>query len=126
MILNRMPHQCLKCGEIFDNTSNAIIKGCTNCGAKLFLYLKKKPTNKKEIELSTDEKELIMQEVENISEIKETDEPIILKLENIRIIKPGKYEIDINQLMKKDKPIVYKIQDGTYMIDLNFLRGIKK
>lgn len=118
-----MPHQCLKCSEIYDNTSDAIIKGCSKCGAKLFLYLKKAPVKADEIELSKHEKELVLKEVESISEIRESEVPIILKLENIRVVKPGKYEIDINQLMKKDKPIVYKIQEGTYVIDLNFLRG---
>ncbi len=118
-----MPHQCLNCQEVFDNTSNVIIKGCPNCGKKLFLYIKKIPENKEEIELTTHEKEVILKEVEGIAEIEETDTPIILKLENVRVVKPGKYEIDINQLMKKDKPIIYKVQDGTYVIDLNFLRG---
>lgn len=118
-----MPHQCLKCSQVYDNTSDAIIKGCSNCGSKLFLYLKKTPVKSEEIELTKHEKELVLQEVESIAEIRDSDAPIILKLENIRVIKPGKYEIDINQLMKKDKPIVYKIQEGTYVIDLNFLRG---
>lgn len=118
-----MPHQCLKCGEIYDNTSNAIIKGCTKCNSKLFLFIKKTPTKKEEIELSTQEKELVLKEVESITEIKDSDSPIILKLENVRVIKPGKYEIDINQLMKKDKPLIYKVQDGTYVIDLAFLRS---
>ena len=121
-----MPHQCLNCESIFDNSSNAIIKGCPNCGKKLFLYIQKIPEKQEEIELSKQEKELILQEVESMVEIKETDEPIILKLENIRIIKPGKYEIDINQLLKKDKPVVYKVQDGTYIIDLDYIKGNKK
>lgn len=118
-----MPHQCLKCSHIYENTSDAIIKGCPNCGAKLFLFIKKIPEKSQEIELSKEEKDLILQEIESISEIHDSQTPIILKLENIRVVKPGKYEIDINQLMKKDKPVIYKIQEGTYIIDLNFLRG---
>ncbi len=117
-----MPHQCLKCLAIYDSSSDAIIKGCPNCKNKLFLFIKKIPEDKEEIELSKHEKELILKEVENISEIKDSEIPIILKLENIRIVKPGKYEIDINQLMKKEKPIIYKIQEGTYIIDLNSIR----
>ncbi len=121
-----MPHQCLNCESIFDNSSDAIIKGCPNCGNKLFLFIKKIPEKQEEIELSSHEKELIMQEVESMAEIKNSIEPIILKLENVRVIKPGKYEIDINQLLKNDKPVVYKVQDGTYVIDLDFIRGNKK
>lgn len=118
-----MPHQCLKCETIYDNTSDVIISGCPNCGAKLFLYIKKVPEKEQEIELSNAEKELIISEVSNYVDIEDTDTPIILKLENIRVLSPGKYEIDINQLMKKEKPIIYKVQDGTYIIDLEFLRG---
>ena len=118
-----MPHQCLKCEKVYDNTSNAIILGCPNCGSKLFLFMRKIPTQKKEIELSKAEKDIILKEVESISNIDTLDGPIILKLENVRVVAPGKYEIDVNQLMKKEKPLIYKVQDGTYVIDLNFLRG---
>lgn len=121
-----MPHQCLKCDSIFDNTSDAIIKGCSNCGSKLFLYVKKAPEKKHEIELSKTEKDLILKEIENMVEIKDSKIPVVIKLENVRILGPGKYEIDVNELMKKDKPLIYKIQEGTYVIDLNFLRGVEQ
>ena len=121
-----MPHQCLKCEKVYDNTSNAIISGCPNCGSKLFLYLKKIPQEEKEIELSEQKKDIILQEISNFVEIEETEKPIIFKLENVRVLSPGKYEIDINQLMKKEKPIIYKVQDGTYFIDLDFLKCKKK
>lgn len=122
-----MPHQCLRCDSIFDNSSNVIIKGCTNCGSKLFLFVKEeKKTIEKEIELTKERKELILSELENYVDIKESETPIILKLENVRILAPGKYEIDVNQLMKKEKPLIYKVQDGTYVIDLEYLSKIKK
>ena len=118
-----MPHQCLGCDSIYENTSDVIFKGCPKCGKRLFLFIKKAPQQQDEVELTKQEKEIVLKEVESISEIQQTDKPIILKLENIRILSPGRYEIDINQLMKKDKPLIYKVQDGTYIIDLNFLRG---
>lgn len=119
-----MPHQCLKCDTIYDNSSNAIIKGCTNCGAKLFLFVKNTPKKEEEIELSRQKKDIILKEIESFVDLEDTDEPIILKLENIRVLAPGKYEIDVNQLMKKEKPLIYKVQEGTYVIDLEYLRGI--
>jgi hypothetical protein len=121
-----MPHQCLNCGEIYDNTSDVILKGCPQCKNKLFIFIKQIPQKKEEIELTKTQKELILKEVENITEIKETEKPIILKLENIKIIGQGKYEIDINQLLKKEKPIIYKIQEGTYVIDLEFIINNRK
>ncbi len=116
-----MPHQCLGCDEIYDNTSEAILKGCPKCGRKAFLYLKSMPKREEEIELTTDTKELILKELEEVVEPKDFDKPIILKLENVRVLAPGKYEIDINQLMKREKPIIYKVQEGTYVIDLKSL-----
>ena len=120
-----MPHQCLKCDSIYDNTSDVILKGCPKCGNKLFLFVKKVPKQDVAVEISNEQKDLILKEIETISEIKDPEAPVILKLENIKVLAPGKYEIDINQLMKKEKPVVYKVQDGTYVIDLNYLTGNK-
>jgi len=118
-----MPHQCLGCNTIFESSDNAILKGCPNCNNKLFLYVKKLPTEKQEVEISKEKKDLILKELETVVNKEDSDMPIILKLENIKILSPGKYEIDINQLMKKEKPIIYKVQDGTYVIDFNFVMG---
>jgi len=41
----------------------------------------------------------------------------VLELENIRVLKPGKYELDLVDLFK-GKPLVYKLADGKYVIDL--------
>lgn len=120
-----MPHQCLKCESIYDNTSDVIIQGCPKCGSKLFLFMKKIPIEKADIELSKEQKDIILKEVESLIDLNEIDKPIILKLENVRVLAPGKYEIDINQLMKREKPLIYKIQDGTYIIDIDFLRGAR-
>jgi len=113
-----MPHQCLNCNAIYDDNSDVILKGCPRCGHKLFLYIKKVPKEEK-IELSKEEKEKVEEEVKKIIS-NDIDKPVILYLENIRSKGEGKYEIDINQLLKKDKPIIYKVQEGTYFIDLTF------
>ena len=121
-----MPHKCLNCNSVYENTSEVIMKGCPKCGKKLFLFIKKIPENIAEIELTNEQKELVLNELNGFVDLDEPDMPIVLKLENIRVIEPGKYEIDINQLMKKDKPLIYKVQDGSYLIDLNFLRNVNK
>ena len=121
-----MPHQCINCGTTFDNTSDVILKGCTNCGKKLFLYVKEKSKEaiQEEVELTQKNKDLILKEIEQTIGSTEPKEPIFLKLENVRVIAPGKYEIDINQLLKKDKPLVYKVGQGTYVIDLEYLQKL--
>ena len=121
-----MPHQCLGCDTIYDNTSEAILNGCPKCGRKAFLYLKDIPEEKEEIELNSQTKELILEELDEVVHEEDNDKPVILKLENVRILKPGKYEIDINQLLRKEKPIIYKVQDGTYVIDIATLTKSRK
>ena len=45
------------------------------------------------------------------------DKPVILDIESINILKPGKYELDIVELFK-GKPLIYKLEEGKYVIDL--------
>lgn len=42
-----MPHQCLKCGKIFEEGSAQLLKGCPDCGGNRFFFTKK-PLNKDE------------------------------------------------------------------------------
>jgi len=35
-----MPHQCLKCGKIFEEGSNQLLKGCPVCNGNHFFYTK--------------------------------------------------------------------------------------
>ena len=45
------------------------------------------------------------------------EEPVILDIESIKIIRPGKYELDIVQLFKGE-PLVYKVEEGKYIVDV--------
>jgi len=65
------------------------------------------PKDRKEIEY--DIKELIGEE--------DIDKPVILDIESIRVLKPGQYEIDLVDLFR-GKPLVYKLEEGKYVIDL--------
>ncbi|UCD14069.1 MAG: hypothetical protein JSW60_01240 [Thermoplasmatales archaeon] len=35
-----MPHQCLKCGRIFEEGSSQLLKGCPECGGNRFFFTK--------------------------------------------------------------------------------------
>ena len=35
-----MPHQCLKCGLVFEEGSSQLLKGCPNCGGNRFFFTK--------------------------------------------------------------------------------------
>ena len=47
----------------------------------------------------------------------EKDKPVILDLEAIRILEPGRYELDLIHLFKGE-PLIFKLEEGKYMIDI--------
>ena len=116
-----MPHQCVKCNKLYPDGSSELLKGCDKCGGKFFFYLKQEDVERaKKItsNLSPKEKEQIEQDVLDIigDELDES-QPVFLDLESIKILKPGQYELDLVRLFK-GKPLVYKLADGKYVIDL--------
>jgi predicted nucleic acid-binding Zn-ribbon protein len=114
-----MPHQCVRCGTFYDDGSKHIIHGCT-CGGRLFFFVKKDKIDEIKnatFKLSRQEKKQIEDDVFDLIGITDVDEPVVLDLESIRVLKPGKYELDLVQLFK-DRPVVYKLDEGKYMIDL--------
>jgi uncharacterized protein len=49
-----MPHQCLKCGHVFEEGSSQLLKGCPSCGGNRFFFTKQ-PLNEKEREVMSKE-----------------------------------------------------------------------
>jgi len=122
-----MPHQCVHCSKIIEAGSKEILEGCASCGGKFFFYIRdeqvKKIQEEKEIpipEFDTLDKEKVEEDVRAILKIDDDDKPVILDLESVRISSPGKYEIDLVSLINQ-RPIVFKIQEGKYIIDIDAL-----
>ncbi|MFA6089196.1 MAG: Zn-ribbon containing protein [Candidatus Woesearchaeota archaeon] len=117
-----MPHQCVRCGILYGDSDAQVLKGCT-CGAKLFFYVKKdaiERAKKIQKELTVDEREQIAKdaiELVGSQADEKVDEPIVLDFEAINISTPGKYEIDLVHLLS-GQPVIYKMEDGKYMIDI--------
>ena len=55
--------------------------------------------------------------------IAEEDTPVILDIESVRVTGEGKFEIDIVNLFKKERPLIYRIDEGKYIIDLSSALG---
>jgi predicted nucleic acid-binding Zn-ribbon protein len=74
----------------------------------------------KDLNLSQKQKEQIEKDVFEIIGSKDPDkeQPVILDIESIKILKPGKYEIDLVNLFKRKQPVIYKLAEGKYVIDL--------
>ena len=114
-----MPHQCVRCGKFYEDGSKELLSGC-ECGGRFFFFIRQKNLEEEQkitVNLTKSEKEQIEHDVLDIVGSSEDDQPVVLDLENIRILKPGKYELDIVELFK-NKPLVYKMGEGTYVIDL--------
>ena len=77
------------------------------------------------IELPEKDREKIESDVREMAKMEDDTTPIILDIESIRVISPGKYEIDVVNLFNKDRPIIFKLGDGKYVIDLSMLRTDK-
>lgn len=107
---------------LYGDASEAILKGCTNCGGKLFFFIKADQLEKakaRKFDLSQKERDQIESDVyEIIGEDIDRDLPVVLDIESINVLKPGKYELDLVNLFKEKHPVIYRLEDGKYVIDL--------
>lgn len=118
-----MPHQCVRCGKLYEDGTTNLIKGCIDCNGKFFFFIKKTSVEKAQQiseSLTQEDRKHVEEDIKNILEQdsnEEIDTPVFLDIENIRIPKTGKYEIDIIDMFK-GKPIVCKVGEGKYVIDI--------
>jgi len=105
---------------MYEDGASEILKGCS-CGARLFFYIKKEKleqaTKDIQVSLGPEQKQQIEQDVYAMLDVEQPDIPVVLDFETIRILQPGKYELDLVHLFKGD-PLIFKLADGKYMIDV--------
>ena len=119
-----MPHQCVHCSKIIEVGSKEILEGCSDCSRKFFFYIREEQVDQiresNEVpvpEFNTIDKKKIEEDVRSILKIEDESKPVILDLESVRVLNPGKFEIDIVSLMNR-RPIIVKLQEGKYLIDI--------
>lgn len=116
-----MPHQCTKCSRILPIGSKELLDGCSNCGSRFFFYIREEQLERiraKPIEIPEPERKAIEKDIRELAGITRDTEPVILDIESVRSVGEGKYEIDVVNLMNKDRPIIYKLEEGKYLIDI--------
>ena len=116
-----MPHQCVRCNEMYDDGAKELLEGCSKCSGRFFFYIKKKDLKEMKkitVKLTDKEKIQIEKDVFDIIGVEAETKPVILDLESVRVIKPGKFEIDIVNLFSKNRPLIYKLGEGKYIIDI--------
>jgi len=120
-----MPYKCIHCSKMYEDGSEQVLKGCDDCGRKFFFYIRRdqlekvKQQEEKEVEFFGEDKRQIERDVREIAGFEDEDVPVFLDFESVKVIKPGKYAVDLGNLFATDKPRVYKLEDGKYIIDLS-------
>jgi predicted nucleic acid-binding Zn-ribbon protein len=116
-----MPHKCTKCGREYKAGSTEILKGCASCGGKKFLYVKDTEINKGVLEEKSIS-EIADESHEDILEIiepkKKEQVEMYDRVETIRIVSPGTYELNLEKMAQSDQRIVSVGKEGNYIIDL--------
>ena len=119
-----MPHQCTKCSKVYKDASEELLKGCS-CGSKFFYYIRQEKLDSMRDEvrrtitqLKKTDQEQIEKDIRELTGVEDEDKPVILDLESVRIIRPGVFELDVVNLFNKRRPLIYKLEEGKYIIDL--------
>jgi predicted nucleic acid-binding Zn-ribbon protein len=105
--------------------SKELLEGCSDCGSHFFFYIrdeqlqKLKEGGENPVEMPVQEKKRVEKEIRDMAGITDEETPVILDIESVRISSPGKFEIDLVNLFKKNRPLIYKIGEGKYIIDLS-------
>jgi len=101
--------------------SKELLEGCSECGSHFFFYIKDEQYAKiKEnpIEIPMQDKHQVEKDIREMAGIIEEDTPVILDIESVRVTGSGKFEIDLVNVFNKKRPLIYKIEEGKYIIDL--------
>jgi predicted nucleic acid-binding Zn-ribbon protein len=124
-----MPHKCTKCGREYKDGSTEILKGCASCGGKKFLYVKEAELHRDVLEEKSIE-EIAEETKEQVLEVKahpKKEVEMYDRVETIRIVGPGTYELNIEKMSKGDERIISVGKEGVYNIDLlSMAKGSKK
>lgn len=133
-----MPHKCTRCENIFKDGAVEILNGCPNCGWNKFLYVHDEPGAVQESTAKGEEEQPAKKFLKEINELltdqgikvdeveKIEQEPEDERIESIRIMGPGSYELNLEALLERKEIIMALKEDGTYMVHLPSVFSKKK
>ncbi|MGB8216144.1 MAG: Zn-ribbon domain-containing protein [Candidatus Methanoperedens sp.] len=127
-----MPHKCTRCESVFKDGAAIILNGCPKCGWNKFLYVKDADEPHSEIrtkEAVPPAATRFIKEVDEIlgnktpeadsKEVKAEPKPEIgERVESVRIVSPGSYELNLESLLERDEIVMALKEDGTYLVHL--------
>ena len=128
-----MPHKCTRCEGIFRDGAAIILNGCPKCGWNKFLYVKDEMTQPagsagKTADASIPPASQFIKEVDEIlgnrpaqpgpkeSKVEKKIDEVGDRVESVRILSPGSYELNLDSIMKRDEIVMALKEDGTYIV----------
>jgi uncharacterized protein len=123
-----MPHKCMQCGREYKDASPAILKGCESCGGRKFLFVGERDRNRDVLQ----EKSTVTLAEESFAKVLEVqpdpagEKDYGTRVESIRIVAPGTYELNIEKLANSDERVVSIGTEGNYVVDLHSMAKPKK
>jgi predicted nucleic acid-binding Zn-ribbon protein len=115
-----MPHKCTRCGREFKDGSTDILKGCPSCGGKKFLFIREEHRHRDVLEEKTIQ-EIATETKEEVLEVTGTPETAPDprgRVESIRILAPGSYELNLKKLAETGDMVVGVGKDASYLVDI--------
>ena len=136
-----MPHKCTRCESIFKDGAAIILNGCPKCGWNKFLYVRDEAPLPEQVvkpdasvstgQISPEASNFIrevdellgIQDETNKPEMKteqksQTPKEIGNRVESIRILAPGQYELNLESLLERKEIVMALKEDGTYIVHL--------
>jgi len=117
-------HTCVTCGRVFPDSSPEILSGCSGCGGKKFYF--ERPVSHKKTSSSPPPLQKEREKPEEEKPVVSPEEDRSSRVESIRIIAPGTYELNIEKMAKCDDRVVSLGREGSYAVDLLSMAGKKK
>jgi len=129
-----MPHKCTRCEGIFRDGAAIILNGCPKCGWNKFLYVKDEITQPDMSAGKTGDTSIptaasqFIKEVDELlgnkpaqpepkeSKVEKKLEEVGDRVESVRILSPGSYELNLDSIMKRDEIVMALKEDGTYIV----------
>ncbi len=114
-----MPHQCVKCSIVYDNSSPELLTGC-KCGGRIFLFLRGQPRTTagalpSPVALSAEQKADIQAQAKPLADASGTPVTLDFDVENLKVLSAGHYAINLKALLSGE-PLVVKNSQGVYFV----------
>jgi predicted nucleic acid-binding Zn-ribbon protein len=128
-----MPHKCTRCESVFKDGAAIILNGCPKCGWNKFLYVR--DVTPEQVIGKTGEMPGIpsaasrfIKEVDELigtntppeskGAVEKKQEEIGERVESVRILSPGSYELNLESLLEREEIVMALKEDGTYLVHL--------